>query len=106
MCFSLSAIEEICDTFGSVEAMQTAIDSDNTAVKLSSVGKLLNILVRAGRRYGKLIGMELPKEIKGNVADLIDVMDPDAISKIFEAITNDSEREIEVRSKNVEGVTQ
>ena len=50
--------------------------------------------------------MELPKEIKGNVADLIDVMDPDAISKIFEAITHDSEREIEVRSKNVEGVTQ
>lgn len=106
MCFSLSAIEEICDAFGSIEDMQTAIDSDNTAAKLSAVGKLLNILIKAGRRYGQLTGMELPKEIKGNVADLIDIMDPDAIAKIFEAITNGSEREIEVRSKNAEGVTQ
>ena len=106
MCFSLSAIEEISDTFGSVDAMSEAVESDNVALKLSAVSKLLNILIKAGRRYGALVGMELPKEIKGNVGDLIDISDPEAISKVFEAIANDSEREIEVKSKNVEGVTQ
>lgn len=108
LCFSLSAIEDICDTFGSVEDMQTLLfDDANTSAKLKTVGKLLDILVKAGRRYFKLTGKELPPEIKGNVADLIDISDPNSITKVFEAINGDAEREIEARpSKNAEAAQE
>lgn len=108
LCFSLSAIEDICDTFGSVEDMQTLLfDDTNTSAKLKTVGKLLDILVKAGRRYFKLAGKELPPEIKGNLADLIDISDPGSITKVFEAINGDAEREIEARpSKNAEAAQE
>ena len=104
LCFSLSAIEEICDEFGSVEEMQNILFNDeDTSGRLRAIGKLLNILIKAGRRYFNLIGEPLPKEIKGNVADLIDISDPDAVTKVFEAIASDSEREVEAQpTKNAD----
>lgn len=100
LCFSLSAVNEINDEFGSLSAM----DYNN----LSHLSKLLTILLKAGRRYYKASGREdeLPKEIKGDVFDLMDATDPDSIAAIFAAINSDSEREVEARPpKNAETLT-
>ena len=104
LCFSLSAVEEIAEEFGDMEEMtKTVTDSTDLMRQLKGVRKLLDILIRAGRRHFELTGQPLPPEIKGDVADLIDMTDPGAIDSIFAAIGNDSEREIEATPpKNTE----
>jgi hypothetical protein len=107
LCFSLSAVEEISNTFGSMEEMQEIILNDGmTGEKMRAIASLLDILIKAGRRYFKLMDLELPKEIKGSVADLIDIRDPDALNKVFEAIAGDTEREVEATSKNAEAMPE
>ena len=100
LCFSLSATEEIIDAFGSLESMQDAVISGDTMRKIKAIDTVLSILLRAGRRYCKEMGVEMPPEIRCRPGDLIDVTDPKAITAIFETIRADSEREIEATPKN------
>lgn len=102
LCFSLTAIESISEEWGDMDGMSKAIsDTENLAGKLNAINRLLEILIAAGRRYGEMVGMELPPPLKCRPGDLIDITDSDAISNIFAAITNDSKRDVEAASKNV-----
>ena len=102
LCFSLSAIEQIADTFGGIEEMQAALgDDSNTVKQMKNVITLLKILMRAGRRYYKLMDEELPRDLIDNVGDLLDFSDPRATAAVFEAIGAGSEEEIKTQSKNV-----
>lgn len=105
LCFSLSAVEEIAEEFGGVDEMSAALGNGTQLDKLKTATKVLDILLRAGRRYCELVGEELPPRIKGNIGDVIDASDPDSIKAIFAVIRGDSEREIEAKSKNA-GATQ
>lgn len=101
LCFSLAATEAICEEFGSTEAMTEAISSDNMALKLRAVDKVLDILLRAGRKYCEVAGLDMPeKPLPCRAADVIDISDPSAIATIFGAIKTDTERTIEAKSKN------
>lgn len=101
LCYSLSAYEEINDTFGSSEAMTEQLKYND----FSAVDKILGIFLRAGRRYCEAAGEKLPKEITCRIADVIDMRDPDAIGAIFGAIANGGKREVdtlEAASKNAD----
>ena len=100
LCFSLSAVEEICERFGSVDAMSDALTNGSQLETLKAASDVLDILIRAGRRYAKQVGEPLPPEIKCSVADVIDATDSNAISAIFSVMSDDTEREVEVKGKN------
>lgn len=100
LCFSLSATEELCDVFGDLDAMKECLFNGTTGEKLKATIKVLDILLRAGRRYCETVGEPLPPAIKGSVADLIDGTDAEAVSAIFSAITGDADREVEAQPKN------
>lgn len=96
VCFSLSAIEEIEDEFGSLDQMR----EDLTNGKIKAINTVLEIMLNAGRAYCVGMGMECPPRLKCRPADLIDVTDSDVVKDIFAVIGGDSERTVEVRSKN------
>ena len=102
LCFSLSAVEEITDAFGGMEGMTEALKNGTQAEKLKAAVKVLDILIRAGRRYCAAAGEELPPPIRGEISDIIDATDPASISAIFAAINADGKREIEAKSKNAD----
>ena len=83
MCLSMSAVEEILEAFGSMEDMTAAIRGDDTLQKVKAVNTMLDILMRAGRRYCNEMGIEIPPALKGRPGDLIDVTDGEAIRAIF-----------------------
>lgn len=95
-CFSLSAIEEIEDEFGSLDKMVKELN----AGKVKAVGKVLDIMLRAGRAYCTGMGIVCPPPLKCKPADLIDVTDASIITDIFSVINNDTERTVEAKSKN------
>lgn len=96
VCFSLSAIEDIEDEFGSLDQMR----EDLTNGKIKAINTVLEIMLNAGRAYCVGMGMECPPRLKCRPADLIDVTDSDVVKDIFAVIGGDSERSVEVRSKN------
>lgn len=100
LCFSLSAVEELCEEYGDLENMSAALTSAKVGEKLKAVSRVLEILMTAGRRYNETMGLELPPPLKGRPADLIDVTDGKAIEAIFAAIKADSKREVEGKAKN------
>ena len=103
LCFSLAAMEEICDAFGSVDGMTAAISSENFGVKLKAVDTVMDILMRAGRKYCEVAGLDMPERpLPCRAADVIDVSDPSAITAIFGAIKTDTERTVEAKSKNAD----
>lgn len=100
LCFSLSATEELVEEFGDLEVMKEQLFKGSMGQKLHAAVTVLDILLRAGRRYAETVGEPLPPPIKGSVADLIDGTDAEAVTKIFAAITGDAEQTVEARSKN------
>lgn len=96
VCFSLSAIEDIEERFGSLDAMREAL----TAGKVAAINAVLEIMLRAGRAYCEAMGENVPPPLKCRPGDLIDVTDTDIVHDIFAAMTSDSTRAVEVRSKN------
>lgn len=102
MCFSLSATEDIIDTFGGVDEMSAAIVNDNDlGKKLRAISKTLEILIKAGRIYCEAIGEPVPAPLKCRAADLIDITSPEAVKAIFSTIQNDTARTVEAEpSKN------
>ena len=103
LCFSLSATEEIVEEFGGTEQMTDAITSGDTVSQLRAVDKVLDILLRAGRRYCEAAGIEMPaKALRCRPADVMDVTDPSAVQAIFSTISADSARTITATPKNAE----
>lgn len=102
LCFSLSAMEHVVEEFGDIESMFSKMQSDNMGERIHTITTLLNILIDSGRKYCDLMGIEMPPPIRGNVGDLIDVTDADAIRAIFNVITNDTQRTVEAKSKNAD----
>lgn len=100
MCLSLSAIEEICDEFGDLEEMADAIKNGTTGKKVRTINRVLKILMEAGRRYCREMGIDTPPALVGEPGDVIDITDGTAVRAIFEAISNDTQRTVEVREKN------
>ena len=101
LCYNLYAVEEICDAFGSLDEMRTAIESEDKGQQVSAIGKLLRCLLDGGRAYCDEMEIALPRAVK-NPAALIDVTDPDTVRAIFSTINSDKKTEIEAISKNVE----
>ena len=96
MCFSLSAIEAIEDEFGSLDEMRDGLVKG----KVKTINAVLEIMIDAGRAYCIGMGEEVPPRLKCRPSDLIDVRDPDIVKNIFAVISGDTERTVEVRSKN------
>lgn len=96
VCFSLSAIEAIEDEFGSLDKMRDGL----TKGSIKAINTVLEIMLNAGRAYCIGMGIELPEKMKCRPSDLIDVTDTDIVKDIFSVINDDSERTVEVRSKN------
>lgn len=98
LCFSFSAIEEITDKFGGMSEMQEVLFSDDLGKQMKAVGQLLAILLKAGRRHAKLVGLPLPKEIEGDITDLLGVSEvATALTKVVETTSNDSSQEIDAK---------
>ncbi len=102
LCFSLSATEEMLEEFGSLEAMTETLDGDDTLAKLRAVDRVLDILLRAGRRYCETMGLEQPPALKGAPSDVIDIADPSAIAAIFSTISSDNKRTVEAKQSKKE----
>lgn len=102
MCFSLTAATEMDEAFGGIETMADRIQKGSLAQKAAAINKALEILMKAGRTYASLNGMEVPDPLPCSPADLIDVTDGAAVRSIFSAIANDTEREVETVPKNAE----
>ena len=58
MCLSLSAIEEIIETFGGLTEMTETLRGDDQLAKLRGINSMLEILMRAGRHYCAEMGID------------------------------------------------
>ena len=96
VCFSLSAIEDIEDEFGSLNKMREQL----SAGKVKAINKVLEIMLNAGRIYAETIGEECPPPLKCKPSDLIGTDDINIVSEIFAAIGDGTERKVEAKSKN------
>lgn len=96
-CFSMAATEDIVKEFGGMEAMSSSlIERDVT-----TVGTMLRILISAGIEFCELTGREHPQLPKGRLTAMLSVKETEEIVKqIFELMTADAERTVEVQSKN------
>lgn len=102
MCFSLTAATEMDKAFGGLESLSETLQAGGVGQMAMSVNTALEILLKAGRTYASLSGMELPDPLPCAPADLIDVTDGEAVKSIFSAISGDTEREVETVPKNGE----
>jgi hypothetical protein len=96
-CFSMAATEDIVAAFGGMDEMSKGLLNKDISV----VGKMLDILISAGCEYCDLMGMEHPKKPKGRLTALMSIKETEAIvGQIFDVMTEDAGRTVEVRSKN------
>ena len=93
VCFSLSAIEEIMDEFGSLDKMKTELTGGN----VRAINRVLEIMLDAGAAYCKGMGIDCPPKLQCRPGDLIGVGDTGVMTQIFEAIREDSERSVETQ---------
>lgn len=96
VCFSLSAIEDIEDEFGSLDKMRDALVKG----KVKAINKVLEIMIKAGRSYCLGMGLDCPPPLICRPADLIDVRDASIVTEIFSVISDDTDRSVEVKGKN------
>lgn len=99
LCFSLSAIEDVCEEFGSVESMRDALTSADVGANLHAIDSVLTILLKAGRNYARAMGQNLPPELPCRPADVIDPSDTGVIQAIFDTITDGSKHDVDVKVK-------
>lgn len=102
LCFSLTATEEIVEKFGSIEAMQEKLTSKNVGDIIRTTNDVLDILMRAGRKYAKAAGDDVPEELPGRPADFIGVGDREAMSSILEVMGMHSAQSVQTEGKNAE----
>lgn len=99
VCFSLSAVEELEEEFGSLDAMREALVSG----RVTAINRVLEIMLRAGNNYCEAMGLEHPAPLKCRPSDLIDVSDirdGSVVTDIFAAMKNDTNRSVETTRKN------
>lgn len=96
VCFSLSAIEDIEDAFGSLDGMRKELE----AGKVKAINKVLEIMLASGRAYCEGMGIECPPKLPCRPGDLIDVRDGSVVTEIFSAMSGDTERTVEAKGKN------
>lgn len=102
LCFSLSATEEICEKFGSLDGMGKALEEDDFKTRIGNIDSILTILMKGGRRYCEVMGQELPLPLPCRPADVLGVFDKDAIAAIRETISRDSARTVEAKPKKAD----
>lgn len=102
MCFSLTAAQEMDEAFGGLEALSERLTAGGIGQVAKAVNTALAILLKAGRTYASLSGIEVPDPLPCAPADLIDVTDGEAIRAIFSAISGNTDREVETIPKNGE----
>lgn len=93
VCFSLSAVEELEDKYGSLDAMREELVKGS----VKAINTVLEIMLRAGQNYCEAMGMDCPAPLKCRPGDLIDVSDSSVVNDIFSAMSADSERTVEVK---------
>lgn len=93
VCFSLSAIEDIEDEFGSLSGMREQL----VAGKVKAINRVLEIILRAGQAYCEGIGEDCPPPLHCRPGDLIGADDSEIITQIFGAMRDDSARAVEVK---------
>lgn len=93
-CFSLSAIEEITDEFGSLDDMRKGLVGGN----IRTISRVLEAILRAGRTYCETTGKECPPPLKCRPGDLIDATDASIVNQIIGAMTNDTSRAVETKA--------
>ena len=103
MCFSLSAVEALCDEFGDIKELPARLKSGTLGDQAKTLDKILCILLNAGRKYCEIAGEELPEKLKCRPADVLDISEmKDSIAGVFEIFANDAKREVEAKTKNAE----
>ena len=102
MCFSLTAAAEMDEAFGGLETLSEQLTSNRIGMVARTVNTALEILLKAGRTYAALNGMEVPDPLPCAPADLIDIRDGKAVKAILSAISGDTEREVETEVPNGE----
>ena len=95
VCFSLSAIEKICDEFGSLDAMKDKVVSGDVKANI----RVIEIMLDAGRAYCTAMELDCPPPLKCYVGDLIGPGD-DIMDDVLDTMRSDSDREVETRGKN------
>lgn len=97
ICFSVSAAEDIAEAFGGMDAMSKGLIKGD----VKSISKVLEILLEAGQKYCAAMEIDCPAPLKCRPADILDINEAsEIVNSIFETIKNDTERTVEVRSKN------
>lgn len=101
LCFSLSAAEALAAKFGSLGEMNKALTSKDPIESVDAIDYVLRIMLKAGRTYLSAKGENLPPSVPCPPSELLHAKEKTtAMSAIYAAIINDSEREVEIEPKN------
>lgn len=96
-CFSMGATEDIIKEFGGMTEMSEGMMAND----VTTIGKMIQILVDAGYEYCDMKGIECTPKPRGRLIALMDIKETAAITeKIFGIIKTDSDRTVETSSKN------
>ena len=97
VCFSADAIEAIEEAFGGYQKWLEQLQSGSVKV----YNKTIQIFVDAGLEYCKTAGRDCPPPLKGRPSAIVGLDDlPGIMDTILKCVHDDSERTVEVRSKN------
>lgn len=94
LCYSLRASAELGEIFEELEREKAkGVKITKARIAIYS-GKMLDVLLKAGRVYGKLAGLELPPPLPCSTVDLIDATDLASLALVNECIRDGSKREV------------
>ncbi len=101
LCFSLTAAEAMRGKFGSIGKTNEALTSSDPIESVGAIDYVLQAMLKAGRTYLSAKGEELPPPVPCLPSEVLHAREKvNALSAIYAAIVNDSEREVEVELKN------
>ena len=89
LCYSLRASVEMGEIFEALEK-----EKGKKGIDALYYGKMLDVLLKAGRVYAKVAGIELPTQLPCSAVDLIDATDLATIRLIRECIKGGCKREV------------
>lgn len=101
LCFSARVVRACAERYGSMESIDKALMSGTEAEMMDESFWLLAVMMDAGARYAKLNGLEAPSPLSMDA--LYDLCGMDDLfqmkARIFETVTNGSERRIETEEE-------
>lgn len=106
LCFSLAASEKLSAEFGGLANIQSVMQSGSESDAIRAIDRILTILMDAGLIYQEACGEPVPLKLPCRPADLLDAQDPTVVRTILDAIIGDTEREVEVDTKNGEAARE